>query len=89
MLLEVFFKELTIFFFSTEENSAANPPLESLTVSHKIVPVQYNEYVLQTIATSVVDPELKFRTRIKLIVKEYINKTVNSGLFVLLDSSIE
>ena len=36
---------------------------------------------------SVVDPELKIRTQQK--VKEHINKTVNSGLFVLLDSSIE
>ena len=33
------------------------------------------------------DPELKFRIQQK--VKEHINKTVNSGLFVLLDSSIE
>ena len=35
------------------------------------------------------DPELKFRIRIQQKVKEHINKTVNSGLFVLLDSSIE
>ena len=33
------------------------------------------------------DPELKFR--IQQNVKEHINKTVNSGLLVLLDSSIE
>ena len=33
------------------------------------------------------DPELEFRIQQK--VKEHINKTVNSGLFVLLDSSIE
>ena len=41
--------------------------------------------------TSVVDPdpELKFRIRIQQKVKEHINKTVNSGLFELLDSSIE
>ena len=35
------------------------------------------------------DPELKFRIWIQQKVKEHINKTVNSGLFVLLDSSIE
>ena len=35
------------------------------------------------------DPELKFRIRIQQKVKEHINKTVNFGLFVLLDSSIE
>ena len=35
------------------------------------------------------DPELKFRIRIQQKVKEHINKSVNSGLFVLLDSSIE
>ena len=35
------------------------------------------------------DPELKFRIRIQQKVKEHKNKTVNSGLFVLLDSSIE
>ena len=38
------------------------------------------------------DPELKFRIRIQQTVKEHMNKTVNSGLFVLLDtkdSSIE
>ena len=33
------------------------------------------------------DPELMFRIRHK--VKEHINKTVNSGLFLLLDSSID
>ena len=33
------------------------------------------------------DPELKFRIQQK--VKEHINNTVNSGLFVLLDGSIE
>ena len=33
------------------------------------------------------DLELKFRIRIQQKVKERINKTVNSGLFVLLDSS--
>ena len=33
------------------------------------------------------DPELKFWIQQK--VQEHINKTVNSGLFVLLDSSIE
>ena len=32
------------------------------------------------------DPELKFWIRIQQKVKEHINKTVNSGLFVLLDS---
>ena len=35
------------------------------------------------------DPELKFRVRIQQKVKKHINKTVNSGLFVLLDSCIE
>ena len=35
------------------------------------------------------DPELKFRIRIQQKVKEHINKTVNSGLIVLLDRSIE
>ena len=35
------------------------------------------------------DPELKFRIRIQQKVKEHIYKTVYSGLFVLLDSSIE
>ena len=35
------------------------------------------------------DPELKFQIRIQQKVKEHINKTVNSGLFVQLDSSIE
>ena len=35
------------------------------------------------------DPELSFRIRIQQEVKEHINKTVNSGLFVLSDSSIE
>ena len=35
------------------------------------------------------DPELYFRIRIQQKVKEHINKSVNSGLFVLLDSSIE
>ena len=35
------------------------------------------------------DSELKFRIRIQQKVKEHINKTVNFGLFVLLDSSIE
>ena len=35
------------------------------------------------------DLELKFRIRIQQKVKEQMNKTVNSGLFVLLDSSIE
>ena len=35
------------------------------------------------------DPKLKFRIRIQQKVKEHINRTVNSGLFVLLDSSIE
>ena len=34
------------------------------------------------------DPELKFRIRIQQKVKEQINKTVNSGLFVLLDSRV-
>ena len=35
------------------------------------------------------DPELKYRIWIQQKVKEHVNKTVNSGLFVLLDSSIE
>ena len=35
------------------------------------------------------DPELKFQIRIHQKVKEHKNKTMNSGLFVLLDSSIE
>ena len=35
------------------------------------------------------DPELKFWIWIQQKVKEHINKTVNSGLFVLLDSSTE
>ena len=35
------------------------------------------------------DPEFKFRIRIQQKVIEQINKTVNSGLFLLLDSSIE
>ena len=53
--------------------------------------------------TSVVDPdphgsgtfcldpdlELKYRIRIQQKVKKHIIKTVNSGLFVLLDSSVE
>ena len=33
------------------------------------------------------DPKFKFRIRIQQKVKEHINKTVNSGLFVQLDSS--
>ena len=44
-------------------------------------------FTFGSISASVVDPELKFRIQQK--VKEHINKTVNSGLFVLLDSSIE
>ena len=35
------------------------------------------------------DPKLKFWIRIQQKGKEHVNKTVNSGLFVLLDSSIE
>ena len=35
------------------------------------------------------DLELKFRIQIQQKVKEHINKTVNSGLIVLLDRSIE
>ena len=47
---------------------------------------------------SVVDPDphgsgtfarIRIRIRIQQKVKEHINKIVNSGLFVLLDSSIE
>ena len=37
---------------------------------------------------SVVDPELKFRVRIQQKVKDHINRTVNSVLFVLLDSTV-
>ena len=37
---------------------------------------------------SCLDPELKFRIRIQQKVKEHINKTVNSGLFVLLDRTV-
>ena len=35
------------------------------------------------------DRELKFRIQIQPKVKEHLNKTVKSGLFLLLDSSIE
>ena len=35
------------------------------------------------------DPEIKFQIRIQQKVKEHTIKTVNSGLFVLLDNSIE
>ena len=49
---------------------------------------------LKTLRTSVVDPDPHGSgtfawIRIQQKVKEHINKTVNSGLFVLLDSSIE
>ena len=38
---------------------------------------------------SVVDPDPEFQFRIQQKVKKHIIKTVNSGLFVLLDSSVE
>ena len=33
------------------------------------------------------DPEIKFQIQIQQKVKEHLNKTVNSGLYVLLDST--
>ena len=57
----------------------------------KQVPVNYKNEII-----SIFDHNIFLRVfysemwiRIQLKVKEHINKSVNSGLFVLLDSSIE